>query len=177
MTTRKGKWISTFSGNRFWPLDPRPEEIHIEDIAHALSNICRYFGHCHAYYNVAEHSVILASYVPRHLALQALLHDAAEAYVGDMGRPLKDCLPEYVAIEQNIAKMIFEKFRLPWPMNSYIKEIDNRILLDERAKLMVPSGWEWEYTKGLEPLGVTISCWTPREAKREFLRLFSHLVQ
>src|SRR5262245_27549306 len=103
MSQRIGDWMQTISGRKFWPLDPRPEEVCIEDIGHALSLVCRFGGHCHTFYSVAEHSVrvsLLAEDMAkssahwtdeniRMIALSGLLHDAAEAYIGDMVRPLK----------------------------------------------------------------------------------------
>ena len=79
-TSRNGDWLQTFTGKAFFPLDPRPEEMDIFDIAHALSNLCRYGGHCNKFYSVAEHSVLVSIlcrlYYGEQVALQGLLHDA-----------------------------------------------------------------------------------------------------
>jgi hypothetical protein len=95
---RKGDWIQTFTGKQFWPLDPRPDEVYIEDIAHALGNICRFNGHCLRFYSVAEHCFHVSHKVVPGLALMGLLHDAAEAYVCDVVRPVKPYLKEYKKI-------------------------------------------------------------------------------
>src|SRR5690349_6806238 len=97
--------ITTHSGVQFDLLKPDPSVVHLEDIAHALSHLCRYTGHCNRFYSVAEHSVIVSLMVPPSepkLAMQGLLHDATEAYVNDLARPLKDLLPEYKEIEMRV---------------------------------------------------------------------------
>jgi len=94
--TRVGDWCQTFSGVEFYIQDPRPEDINIIDIAHALSHICRYNGHCSFHYSVAQHSALVARLVPNHLKLAALLHDAHEAYTGDIVSPLKPAFKEII---------------------------------------------------------------------------------
>ena len=89
MSERVGDWIQTMSGVIFYPLDPRPEEIRIEDIAHALSHQCRFAGHCREFYSVAEHSVRVSRELPQEFMLWGLLHDASEAYLVDLPRPIK----------------------------------------------------------------------------------------
>src|SRR5271165_7548492 len=86
---RKGDWIQTYTGRVMYPLDPRPEEINIIDIAHALSNLCRFTGHVRTFYSVAEHSVRVSQHCDPKDALWGLLHDASEAYLADMSRPMK----------------------------------------------------------------------------------------
>ena len=81
MSERRGDWIQTYLGIQFWPLDPRPEEVMLFDIAHSLSNMCRFTGHCREFYSVAQHSVIVSQNVPREDAAWGLLHDASEAYM------------------------------------------------------------------------------------------------
>ena len=69
VSARKGDWMQTYTGRQFWPIDPRANEVHIEDIAHALSMMCRYNGHCRTFYSVAEHSVLVSQHVPPEHAL------------------------------------------------------------------------------------------------------------
>lgn len=113
-----GSWIQTFTGRRFWPLDPRPEDVAIEDIAHALSLLCRYNGHVRRFYSVGEHSLLLCWYLEklypddRALQLQALMHDAAEAYLADIPRPVKPLLTGYYAAEARVEQVIQERFGL-----------------------------------------------------------------
>jgi hypothetical protein len=82
-------YILTATGKKFWFDDPQPEQVCIEDIAWALSNLCRYTGHCRWFYSIAQHSVGASFIVPARFALEALLHDAAEAYITDLNAPLK----------------------------------------------------------------------------------------
>ncbi|MCW5954402.1 MAG: hypothetical protein KIT69_19295, partial [Propionibacteriaceae bacterium] len=151
-------------GGRFWPLDPRPEEVVPEDIAHALSLICRYGGHATRFYSVAEHCVLLSYAVPQEHALWALLHDAAEAYIGDMVRPLKRSMPNYRIIELRILAAIAERFNLSGPIPDEVIDADNRILRTERAAVLTPTNDHW-LTDDLEPLPVTIVGWQPELAE------------
>ena len=114
----RGPSIRTYSGRRFYLLDPRPEDILIEDIAHALSMVCRFTGHVERFYSVADHCVrvsrlLMERSLPVHLQLIGLLHDATEAYVGDMIHPLKGLLPDYSVIEDRILEVILRKYGLP----------------------------------------------------------------
>ncbi|MDP3133715.1 MAG: phosphohydrolase, partial [Burkholderiaceae bacterium] len=92
-------YISTFKGNRFYPAEPRIDGIDIEDIAHGLAYQCRFNGQTSAFYSVAQHSLMVADLVPPALRRAALLHDAAEAYLGDMVKPLKALVPDFGHIE------------------------------------------------------------------------------
>ena len=82
-------YVSTYTGKQFFPLDPQQDQVDIEDIAHGLAYQCRFNGQTRYFYSVAQHSLIVAGLVPKRLYLAALLHDAAEAYMGDMVKPLK----------------------------------------------------------------------------------------
>lgn len=170
---RPGSFMQTFSGRKFWPLDPRAEEVHIEDIAHALSMQCRYGGHCTRFYSVAEHSVLMArTFANRDLALWALLHDAAEAYVADVPRPLKRFLPGYKEAENKVMTAICDRFGLPHEMPERVKYADECILADEIRQAMVKMAWHGEHAT---PLGVTLQFWDPERACEEFLLEFWNL--
>lgn len=108
MSARSGDWIQTATGGQFWPMDPQPDEIDINDIAHALAMLCRFGGHCLRFYSVAEHSVLLSHAVPPEHALWALLHDATEGYLVDMPRPIKAFLPGYKEAEAGIVRAVIE---------------------------------------------------------------------
>jgi hypothetical protein len=171
--------MQTYTGGRFYPLDPSPLEVDPVDIAHALSLVCRYGGHVTRFYSVAEHCVLLSHAVSPENALWALLHDAAEAYVGDMVRPLKRMMPAYVDAEDGVLLVIALRFGLewrpdvPWRMPDEVKEADNRIILTERAALMRPTADVW-MEDTLTPLPVTICGWKPAEAEA---RYFARLVE
>ena len=176
-------WIELRSGQKFHFRSPDPALIDIEDIAAALSKLCRYNGHTREFYSVAEHSCHVMrharSYVtPIHRSLlTALMHDAAEYVMADLPRPIKQTLPLYSEIELGLERVIAERFGLltpPWPR--WVKELDTRILVDERAQCMSDSGNEWGID-GLEPLGVEIRFWTPSEAEDNFLEDFYELTR
>lgn len=172
-------WIQTYTGQRFWPLDPRPEQVEIRDIAHALSLACRFNGHCLAFYSVAEHSVRVSRVVTeRHpaddrLALWGLLHDAAEAYVGDLPRPVKAEAPWFRETEDRILRVIMESFSLPWPMPAPVREADDILLATEARDLMAPPPADWGL--GVQPLAEPIIPLPPTEAEALFLDRFQEL--
>lgn len=135
---RTGDWIETASGEKFYPLDPDPSEINPWDIAHALANICRWGGHCKTFYSVAQHSLWVSKLVSPENRKWALLHDAAEAYIGDMVWPLKhygDFAAEFRAAEQRIMAAICERFHLPLEMPEEVKTADLIMLVTERRDL------------------------------------------
>lgn len=178
--TRRGDWMQTYTGRQFWPLDPRVEEVDPLDIARALSHQCRYAGHVNRFYSVAEHCILMSLVMPtRELALAALLHDAAEAYVVDVPRPLKRHLPGYAQIEDRVLGVVLGRFgvtfeRAPLGVGGLlvlpreVKEADNRILLDERAQLMSAPPAPWA-VDDLEPLGVGIDALPPHRAFQAYL--------
>jgi hypothetical protein len=175
LSYRIGQWIQTYSGGKIYPLDARIEEINIEDIAHSLSLQCRYTGHCTRFYSVAEHSVYVSWMQKPENALWGLLHDASEAYLTDITRPLKPFLTGYKMYEDNLMRVVCDKYSLPYAMPDDVKETDSRILLDEREQLMVRTEEDWGLD-GLEPLGIEIEGWSPDYAKGMFLKTFRALV-
>ncbi len=170
---RIGDWIQTFKGNAFYPLDPRPEEIDIEDIAHSLSLICRYNGHCKQFYSVAEHSVLVSKHVSPEYALWGLLHDAAECYSADVPRPLKRNLQGWSEIEEKIMRAVCIRFGLGFEEPREVKIVDISITIDEKIAIMNPSKKSWNLTAA--PIGAEIRCLNPWEAEREFLNRFDEL--
>lgn len=126
--------IVTYTGIYFPIFEPDPKLIHLNDIAFPLSRICRFVGQCKVFYSVAEHSVEVSRLVSKGLTKAALFHDAAEAYLGDVSRPLKRMIPEYPAMEDRVLRSVFEKFEIRWPNESEWKEIkraDNAMLSTE----------------------------------------------
>lgn len=174
-----GDWIGTHLGGKFWPLDPHPDDVHIGDIAHALSQQCRYTGHSFRPYSVAEHSILVSSFCPPEFALEGLLHDAAEAYLADVARPVKHRIKGLVEIEDRIHQAICTKFNLPFPISPQVKDIDNRILADEREVLFPRSNvYDWFSGWG-EPkkLGCDIACLPANAAEVAFIMEFYRLTE
>lgn len=180
---RRGDWMQTASGGIFWPLDPDPDEVQIGDIAHALSQICRFGGHSLRFYSVAEHSVRVARYrpkAPRAHRLAALLHDASEAYLGDIIRPIKiqktAAMDEFRRCERRVQNAIWSALLGGYPtpaMTRLIKTADLVLLATERRDLMAAPPAPWA---GLpEPLPGRIEPWTPIEAARAFLMEYADL--
>ncbi len=153
-------WMETYTGKRIDYFNVRPEDITVEDIARGLSNTARFTGQTRFFYSVAQHSILMFHYAALEDRARALLHDAAEAYVCDIPRPLKHILgATYAAIEENFERAIAVRFGLEYPIkNAAIAELDNRILLDERKALMPNSAKGWAID-GLTPLGVHIEPW------------------
>jgi hypothetical protein len=162
-------WIQTFRGGQFWPLDPKPRELEARDIAHSLSMQCRFGGHCLRFYSVAEHCVLMASKVSPRNKRWALLHDASEAYICDLPKPLKRQLEGYNAIEANIMEIVQHRFSLDPEFPQEVSDADMRILVDERAQNMAPCEHLWG-NEHVEPLGVELQYWSPERAEHEWLR-------
>ncbi len=169
------------SGRAFWPLDPRADEVFIDDIANALARLCRFGGHIRddiEHYSVSEHSVHVADALYRdtndkRLAFAGLMHDSPEAYVIDLIRPLKKSIPEYEKIEARNYQVIADRFGLPQMLPAIVKVYDERVLKDERAQVMAPSAEAWStMNNSVEPLGVTLGCWRPFVARDKFLHRF-----
>lgn len=167
-------WILTFTGRQFWPLTPKVEDVCIEDIAHALSCICRFNGMVKEFYSVAQHSVLASELVHRMYAREALLHDATEAYLCDVPRPLKEhaSMMSYRDAEQRLAEVIAEKFHLQTEQLGGVKAADEQLLLTERRDLMAPGHWIIDETQCLP---AKIHPWYPRLAESRFLRRFEEL--
>lgn len=170
---RVGNWMQTYTGLQFWPLDPHFSEVHIEDIAHALAHACRFGGHCERFYSVAEHSVLVSLVVPPKLALMGLLHDAAEAYVVDIPRPIKPYLVGYKEIEQRVWEAIAARFALSVDMPQSIKDADNAVLLAEAEAIMKPHPAPWSVPG--EPARVFVTGWKPELAKELFLKRYAEI--
>lgn len=176
--SQRGPSIQVASGQRFYVLDPRPEEVCISDIASALSKICRYTGHVRTFYSVAQHSVMCSHLVEPDDALAALLHDAAEAYIGDISRPLKHALHQLApgilqGIEERIQDAVAERFGTGPLHSRSIKDADNLALATECRDLMATPTKRWP---GLPaPLRQTINPTTPAVAEHLFLRRFKEL--
>ena len=179
----KDRWIQTFTGRRFSVSRADPAEVCIEDIINALSKICRFAGNCSIFYSVAEHSVRVARRLPPHLQLAGLLHDASEAYLSDVPKPVKD-LPEmegYMVVEADVMRAIEHRFGLPQLSleSDEIKQADREMVSIEARCLMHPlrPDWPLPYTPGVLELMDFQSTggWTPPEAA-DRMRTFFNLL-
>lgn len=172
-------YIATVGGGQFWFLEPEKNAYDIDIIAHALSKLCRFGGHSNWFYSVAEHSILMAEWTERfmgskHKALQALLHDAGEAYLVDVPRPIKLKCPDYKAIENTVEAALRKQFELPHPLPNWLQELDMRMLKTERD-VMVQGNFPWVCDE-LQPLEqVTFKFWQPEEAKLKFKDAYARL--
>ena len=169
-----GPTILLASGNYFDFLAPEQSTFTINDIAHGLAHICRFGGQCSRFYSVAQHSVIASKEVPGPDAYAALMHDAAEAFVGDMAKPLKDLCPEYREVEKRVEAAVFHRFHVQMPLPPSVKEIDTVMLATEQRELMRNRD-DWNYTRGRQPLDINIPPMTPAMAKNAFLVRFAEV--
>lgn len=167
-------WIQTYTGRKLFPLHPDPDAIDVRDIAHALSLHCRFNGHCREFYSVAEHSVRVSKQLTDGDALWGLLHDASEAYLSDVPKPLKKDLPEYQAAEEHLMRVIAERFELPWPIPEMVHEADMTLLITERRDLMGNPVGDWGID--VDPLPGRIDPLSPSAAERAYLARFDELV-
>lgn len=168
-------WILTASGRQFDYLDPRPDDIHILDIAQGLANECRFAGHTRAFYSVAQHAWLASRIVPQAHALEALLHDASEAYCKDIPRPLKDLLPDYRDIEARVEGALRARFGLPPVMSECVKLADLILLATERRDLLPADPTPWALLEGIEPLERPIRAVLPARAQALFVRRYVEL--
>ena len=165
-----GPWIKT-ARSRFY-FDPGQVLIIIEDIAHALSNICRFNGHSRVFYSVAQHSVLMAEYISIGYKNAALLHDAHEAYIGDVSSPLKSLLPDYQSIEQKIQRNVLQVFGLD-SVPQAVKDLDKQMLITEMLALDL---WDDALDMDLyNRLDIEIHPWIPEKAEKEFLYYYEQL--
>lgn len=164
-------YIETYNGGRFYFLNPTPEMLNIEDIAHALSMTCRYTGHIKHFYSVAEHCVHVSRMAKN--PLEGLLHDASEAYITDIASPIKPHLYNYKELESGIMEVISKTYGFDWPLSADTHDADKAQLKTEARHLLKSGGKDWlhlfetERTRGIMP-----KCWTPDQAKMAFLERF-----
>jgi len=165
-------FIITYTGRKVYPLDLKKEDICLEDIAHALSNKCRFTGHTVKFFSVAEHSVLVAQQIRGFSQLWGLLHDAAEAYLPDIDTRIKPNFPQIIEAETNILNQVREKYgldELTEEQKQELKDIDRQMAACEVARLMKNCPLAAKPNK--EPrLAIIISGWPPPYAKERFLQ-------
>ncbi|SRR6266576_2450794 len=172
-------WIETFTGLKFDILNPKLNQITIEDIAHSTSMICRFGGHTKYFYPVAQHLYLGSFLVPEEDALWFLLHDASEAYIGDMTSPLKHLTKAgeaYRPIEKNIMRVVCQKFNLPEQQPASVHAADIAMLHAEKLQIMGKVPWHAElWGRIIKPADVKIKPMSPKKAERLFLMRFAEL--
>ncbi len=171
-------WINTFTGRKFWPVDPYPSEIDIRDIAHALSMQCRFTGHSREFYSVAQHSIHVSEMCDAEDRLWGLLHDAAEAYLVDLARPVKHqpALRPYRDAEHKIMAAVATRFGLTAEQPESVTIADHRMLTTEAQQLMNQHP-DWLVWSDLgEPYPITLRPMPPAEAEAIFLQRFYETV-
>lgn len=174
MATLESPCIALRSGGYFHFLAPEKSPFSIDDIAHALAHLCRFNGHCRTFYSVAQHSVLVSRHLPRELRYAGLLHDAAEAFLGDVTFPLKQLLPDFKALEQQIEQAVFARFGLPRTLPPAIKAMDLCALATEQRDLM-DNRDDWPMLAGITPWEERIVPLTPQEARQAYLSLYAQL--
>lgn len=173
-------WIQTYTGRQVFPLAPRPDDIVIEDIAHALALQVRFAGHTRAPYSIAQHAVHVSQLVPPADALWGLLHDASEAYLVDVPRLLKrmPVFAGYRACEALLQRVIYHRFGLVGDEPPSVKEADVRMLVAEAQDLLGDLHADWPVEirerRARRP-SFRVTPWSAVEAERAFLARFAAL--
>ena len=165
--------IALHDGDFFDFADPESHNFNIATIGHSLSHLCRFTGHTIRHYSVAEHSVLVSRLVPDELAFGALMHDAAEAYLGDVSSPLKALLPEYKALEERVERAIAAFFSLDFPLHPLIKSADKALYREELRQMTNGHDNLWHVDQ--PKVDVMITGMQPKDAKNFFLSRFAEL--
>ena len=173
-----GATVITRSGRYFDFLDPQPEQIDVEDLAWGQAMTSRFGGQVKPgvpFYSVAQHALLVATAVPPEHAFAALMHDAAEAYTGDMVGPLKQLCPDFKAVEKRVEAAIFAKFGIAQPLDPCIKHADLRLLRTEQRDLTAGHADSWNGLDEWPPLDERITPWMPATAAHAWLDRFAEL--
>lgn len=173
--------ILTYTGKLIDPFNMCEDDICIEDIAHSLSNQCRFLGHTNHFYSIAEHCIRVSEHVPDELRLQGLLHDSTETYMCDIPGPWKSFVTvhkcSYNYWEEELLKLIFEALDISFTtifteLDPIVRRADSRVLSTEARDLM-PKHSVWEFYP--EPYPEKIMGWFPEKAEQEFLKRYKEL--
>lgn len=171
--------ISLLSGAMFDYNNPEKSDVTIEDIAVALSNVCRFSGHVQYFYSVAQHAVNVSYIVPEEHALTGLMHDTAEAFTNDLPTPLKVAFPAFKDLENKIEKAMSNRFKFEYPLPPVIKTADLQMLKLEKETVKGDKS-EWDCLKDVTITTdlrnkVTLSMWTPAQSMIAFLNRWDEL--
>ncbi|HYD58941.1 MAG TPA: metal-dependent phosphohydrolase [Noviherbaspirillum sp.] len=167
--------IQIRSGRYFDFVEPDTNQFSIYDIAASISKLCRFTGHCNEFYSVAQHSVMASYIVPPEFAYDALMHDAAEAFTGDVSKPLKNLLPDFKIIEKRVERVVFARFGVRNPLPDYVKYADLVMLATERRDLMPEDDEDWESTDGIPELPEIIVPVNDKQAYTMFMNRYYEL--
>lgn len=176
MIDQQQDFIRTSTGGVYWPRSPRWNDVQPEDIANALAKLCRFTGHTRVFYSVAEHSVHVSRLVPQTMALEALLHDAAEAYVNDLSSPLKRGVAEYNQIEHDNHYAIRLRFGVETNGLQELDKADKRMLHLELAHLFPGPHKGWEPPPLPRELQVSTLGWSWEQARDAFASRLDQLM-
>lgn len=172
-----GNTIRLRSGCYFDLSDPCEDQFMLEDIAGGLSKICRFGGQIECFYSVAEHAYWCATQashdgLPEFVVATILLHDAAEAFVGDVVKPLKIMLADFSAIEDRVERVIERKFGVDFRTHKdSIRKIDHEMLIAERRAMFSADDVQWPGESTARRLNIDFQKWSPSQAERHFLRM------
>lgn len=176
-TVQLNEGIRLYSGAMFDYNAPQDSDVTIDDVAHALSHVCRFAGHIRHFYSVAQHAVNVSRLVPPEHAYAALMHDTAEAFTNDLPTPLKTAFPVFKELEVKIETAMANKFGFQYPLHESVKYADLQMLLLEKEMLKQDFS-DWAVLEGVEHPD-THRLWmietSPAEAKRRFLHRYKEL--
>jgi len=158
-------WILTHTGKRFDLFEPDADMIDPRDISHSLAHLCRFNGHTREFYSVAQHSCIVAELVPEEHKLTALLHDAPEAYLGDMTKPLKQWIHAYQDFEDWVWQRVCQRFDIAAELPACVHQADLIALATERRDLKPTDPAIWDCLVGIQPMAEIIRPWPAAEAR------------
>jgi hypothetical protein len=170
-------WIQSYRGGQIHPLNPKLDELHVEDFSHSLSNLCRFGGHTKRFYSIGQHCVLVSQACDQEYALEGLLHDAAEGCgLVDMPSPVKHSkyLSGYRLLDEQMEEAIAEKFKLKYPWPKTVKQADMILLMTERRDLMAPPPVPWMFEE-FQVLPKKIVPWSPKVAEKKFLERYYEL--
>lgn len=171
-------WLLTHSGLHFDLIDPQPDMIDVVDIIKGLSRESRFSGQTKIFYSVAQHCTLASEIVPEEFAFEALMHDASEAYIKDIPRPLKQILPDYRLVEARIEAVIRDRFGLPAAQSYPVTQADRIMLATERRDLMPKDDTEWSCLNNVQPMDKRIRAVNSNHAESMFMqRFFEVLLQ